>query len=328
MQLFISKEETAGELLEQEGTVLGHVISTQIASSMESVSSGGSSVQMHLYDVDNILLGEGWDLTLPCLKKSGQKNPSVEVNGTAVFRGDKYIGALDDEQTQNFMFLMNVMQNGILLVGGNSDEKDMALLVRKSQVSLTPQISGEKINMKVGMKMECSFDEENSEKNHLLNLGAKKVESLAGSTLQKRIRELVRQVQTEFGSDIFGFGRKIYEEESEGMGEAETVVAGKIPHGFSRGRAGSHHHQRRIRAAERNFLMEHIVLSALLIGFFVVTDLLPLMRDKNNEKKAVWFSIPAYAVALLINILVGLGVQMQMDPPVAAFLDSLFQRKK
>lgn len=74
--------------------------------------------------------------------------------------------------------------------------------------------------------------------------------------------------------------------------------------------------------------MEHIVLSAMLIAFFVFTDLIPLMRDKNNEKKAVWFSIPAYAAALFINILVGLGIQIQMDPPVAAFLDSLFNLKK
>lgn len=74
--------------------------------------------------------------------------------------------------------------------------------------------------------------------------------------------------------------------------------------------------------------MEHIVLSALLIAFFVFTDLLPLMRDKNNEKKAVWFSIPVYAAAFLINILIGLGVKMEMDPPIAAFLDSLFQIKK
>lgn len=71
--------------------------------------------------------------------------------------------------------------------------------------------------------------------------------------------------------------------------------------------------------------MEQIALSVLLTAFFVVTDLVPLLRDKGHEKKAVWFSIPVYAAALLINILVGLGVQIALDPPVAAFLNSLIK---
>lgn len=212
VQAFVSQEETAGELLEM-GEQSGGMISTQISDSMEAVSTGGKSRQMHLNDVDNILLGEGEDLTLPCLRKSGKKNPQVEVNGTAVFRGDQYAGFLNDDQTQNFLLLMNDLKKSVLLVGEKPEEKNIALIVRKSSVTLTPEISGGTIKMKVKMKMQCSFDEENSEKNYLLNLGAKRVEGLANSTLQERLREAVRQVQTEFGCDIFGFGRKIYQED-------------------------------------------------------------------------------------------------------------------
>jgi spore germination protein KC len=212
VQAFVSQEETAGELFETGGQS-GGVISTQISDSMEAVSTGGKSRQMHLNDVDNILLGEGEDLTLPCLRKSGKKNPQVEVNGTAVFRGDQYAGFLNDDQTQNFLLLMNDLKKSVLLVGEKPEEKNIALIVRKSSVTLTPEISGGTIKMKVKMKMQCSFDEENSEKNYLLNLGAKRVEGLANSTLQERLREAVRQVQTEFGCDIFGFGRKIYQED-------------------------------------------------------------------------------------------------------------------
>lgn len=71
--------------------------------------------------------------------------------------------------------------------------------------------------------------------------------------------------------------------------------------------------------------MEHIFLSVLLTVFFVVTDLLPLLKSKDHERKAVWFSIPVYAVALLINVLVGLGVEMTSDKAVAAFLDSIIK---
>lgn len=232
VQLFVSKENTAGEIFKQGGQPGGSqsggsqsgggqsgggqpgggVISMQIASSMETASSGGRGVQMHLYDVDNVLLGEGKDLTLPCLKKSGQKNPPVEVNGAAVFRGDKYVGALDLEQTKSFQLLMNGLQDNILLVGEKPEDRNIALFVRKSSASLDPEIKGEKIVMHVKIKMECSFDEENSEKNYLLDLGVNKIEDMAAVTLRERAETEVQQVQKKFGCDIFGFGRKIYQE--------------------------------------------------------------------------------------------------------------------
>ena len=71
--------------------------------------------------------------------------------------------------------------------------------------------------------------------------------------------------------------------------------------------------------------MQNVFISVLLTVFFVLTDLLPLLRDKNREKKAVWFSIPVYAIALLINVLAGLGIRITSDPVVSAFLDSLIK---
>lgn len=235
VQLFISKENTAGELFMQgsqsgggqqggsqsggqtgggqsRGGQSGGVISMQVADSMEAASTGGRSIQMHLYDVDNVLLGEGRDLALPCLKKSGQKNPSVEVDGTAVFRGDKFVGTIDTEQTKDFLILMNAERNNILLVVEKPEDRDIALLVRNSSLAIDPEVNGETIKMHVKVKMECSFDEENSQKNFLLELGTKKIEDLAAETLREHLKAEVKSVQNKFGCDIFGFGRRIYQE--------------------------------------------------------------------------------------------------------------------
>lgn len=73
--------------------------------------------------------------------------------------------------------------------------------------------------------------------------------------------------------------------------------------------------------------MQHIIYSTMLIIFFVFTDLLPHIRDADNDKKLKWFAIPAYAAALVINVLVGLGVKMYTDPAVMLFLDFLLKRK-
>ena len=225
VQLFISKEKTAGELFTQKGQQGdsqsgggqsgGGVISMQIANSMETISTGGQGMQMHLYDVDNILLGEGRDLVLPCLKISGQKNPPVEVNGTAVFRGDKFVGTMDASQTRNFLILMNTEQNTILLVGEKPEDERIALLIRKSSVSIDPEVSGEKIGMRVKIKMECSFDEENSERNYYLDLGTKKIEDMAAASLREHLETVIQREQNKFDCDIFGFGRRSYQEKPQ-----------------------------------------------------------------------------------------------------------------
>lgn len=73
--------------------------------------------------------------------------------------------------------------------------------------------------------------------------------------------------------------------------------------------------------------MEHIIYSTMLIIFFVFTDLLPHIKDADNDKKLKWFAIPAYAAALVINVLVGLGVPIASDPVVMSFIDFLTKRK-
>lgn len=227
VQAFVSGEKTAGELFragstsagggqqasqQSNGQQQGGVISIEIANSMEAISTGGRSQQMHIYDVDNVLLGQGRDLALPLLKKSGKQNNPVEVNGTAVFRGDRYVGEINDQLSQDYLLAMSSVENSVMVVGENPSERNLSLLIHKSSVSVDPEVSGSKISMKVKVKLQCSFDEENSERNYLLDLGVDKIENYADSTVKTRIARVVQQMQTQFGSDIFGFGRRIYQE--------------------------------------------------------------------------------------------------------------------
>lgn len=227
VQAFVSGEKTAGELFQPGGATggggqqasqqsgsqqQGGVISMEIANSMEAISTGGRSIQMHIYDVDNVLLGEGRELALPLLKKSGKQNNPVEVHGTAVFRGDRYIGAIDDELSQDYLLAMSSVENSVMVVGESPADRNLSLLVRKTSVSVDPEVSGGKISMKIKVKMQCSFDEENSQQNYLLDLGVNKIEDFADASVKAHIGRVVKQVQTQFASDIFGFGRRIYQE--------------------------------------------------------------------------------------------------------------------
>ena len=54
--------------------------------------------------------------------------------------------------------------------------------------------------------------------------------------------------------------------------------------------------------------MQHILISTALVLILVCTDLVPMLRRK--DKKALWFAVPAYIFAQVINILVGLDINV------------------
>lgn len=72
--------------------------------------------------------------------------------------------------------------------------------------------------------------------------------------------------------------------------------------------------------------MEHILVSGALILILVCTDLVPMLKKK--EKKGLWFAVPAYALALVINILVGLEVDVPSPNQfVIAAIQAMFHMK-
>ena len=210
-QMLYSEDKTAGEVLKAEEKT-GKMISFQIADSLQSLVDTGKIFQAPLYQVDNILHGEGKDLAMPCIhtEKKGDEE-SVQISGSAVFRKDRYMGKLNADDTGNCVFLTGRLQNGVLLVGEKPDDRNISLLVRSSSADIKPQLKAGKLSVQICLKTKCMFDEENGKGDQLKRLGIDGIERFASNTLQARGEEAVRKVQEQLGCDIFGFGRKIYE---------------------------------------------------------------------------------------------------------------------
>ncbi len=212
IRMMVSLEDTAGELL--QGQPGGNLASYQIFNSLKNLSESGKTPEVSLYQADNILLGQGKDLVLPCLrlKEIGGKE-QAEISGTAVFNGDKYAGVRNEEQTADDMLVAGQLHQGVLLVGEKPDKKDITLKIQAVSANTSPQLDGKTPAMKIGIKTKCIFDEENSHNNYFAQLGIKRIEQFASASLEERAERAVHEVQNSFGCDIFGFGRKIYEKD-------------------------------------------------------------------------------------------------------------------
>lgn len=72
--------------------------------------------------------------------------------------------------------------------------------------------------------------------------------------------------------------------------------------------------------------MEYILICLLLYGILFVADIIPSIKKK--DKKTLYVSIPIYAITLVLNILIGLGVQLPSpNKAIEGFLTSIFHIK-
>lgn len=207
MQLFVAKGSSAAELFRQESS--GEPVSSRISEAMELAVSSGLSPGAALYQADNILLGEGKDLLLPCLCRNAQGASSgeTEISGSAVFLGDRCVGYLTEEQTKTDLFALSGESGGLLLTGERG-RRTAALQVQKSSADIRPDAAEGRPAVDVAVTAECMFDEENSPENLLAQMGADGISRLAEETLERELSQEIARVQAECGCDIYGFGRQ------------------------------------------------------------------------------------------------------------------------
>lgn len=211
LDIFISKENTAEDVIKQKS------ISNQITSyAINKVDENDSKYLskaplMKLYQVNNVLSGEGEALFLPALDID-EKNMAPELDGTAVFKKDKLLGFLGSEESQYLLFIKGKVKGGLLLINENSEAPDISLEIKDSDTKISEIITDEGPKIKIQIKTVVDLAEIQTINDFDSDAGIQKVEEDASKTLENNIKQLIIKVQNEYDSDIFGFGNSIYQD--------------------------------------------------------------------------------------------------------------------
>ncbi|MDD4715754.1 MAG: Ger(x)C family spore germination protein [Oscillospiraceae bacterium] len=206
----ISKENTAQEIIQQKG------LQNQINSSSlyEALMENGRALSkipyVELYQVNNTLNEPGISLALPAVSVLTNMNePVAGLDGMAVFQKDKLVGFLDDTESRNFMFVTGKIKGGLVLVKQGKDQI-ATLEIQESKAEIKPVFEGANTKMRVNLKIQCSLYEMHTQKDYGSEDALKKIEKSAESQIQASVKKSIETVQSAYGSDIFGFGSKIY----------------------------------------------------------------------------------------------------------------------
>lgn len=135
----------------------------------------------------------------------------IRMTGTAVFNKDKLIGFLDDIETRGLKWITGEVESSIINVP-SLDEKDKFLVVevKSSSSKIIPQITDGEISFTVVVNETGDIVEQQTLTDVSKLPVLKKVEDIQNEVIQKEIEGTIDILQKEFGSDIIGFGKALY----------------------------------------------------------------------------------------------------------------------
>ena len=204
-------------------TPINDISSASIKESIENnLKYLGTTSDITFNELVSIMLDENSEIVLPSIKlindsKEGENienteetkvNTKYELSNLAIFKDDKLIGYLDEEQSKTYNILQNKINNTILTYECDKD-KYMSVEIIDSKSSM--DVSNKKANIEV--KLSGNLNEYNCSKSLDNKKTIEQIEKEFEQKLTETITKNINEVRTEYNSDIFGFLDNIYKKD-------------------------------------------------------------------------------------------------------------------
>lgn len=215
--MLVMKGGTARELLSLDG--IGHsILSLEIDSIITEDNKVTSSTSyVELYEAFDVLSSPGIELTLPAfhiVENDGEKVP--EVDGVAIFRGDRLVDYLTPDQTRYFLLATGKAKGGILTIAKDgAGRPDTSLEIFQNKVKMDYQVTDGRLTFSIEVEVVVLLAETKSDIDLTDINEVKALEEEAGARLKMEIEAVIKKVQAESGCDIFGFGQYIRQRDAK-----------------------------------------------------------------------------------------------------------------
>lgn len=210
IRLLVSREKTAKEILES-ASITTNIRSFEIREMIELHNKFLKVPDVQMNEFINDLSAEGISPVLAAVRLIEVKGKKTsQLSGTAVFKKDKFIGFLDEEETKFLHFVKENCKGGLIIVEDGSEEMKTSIDISKSKVKLKPVYSGNKLTMNIRVSIEGTLDEYRTKNNYYYSSDdITALEKKAEEQLAEDIRRAIRKLQEDFNADILGFGSTV-----------------------------------------------------------------------------------------------------------------------
>lgn len=148
---------------------------------------------------------------------SSDKKYRIVYKGLAAFKDDKLVGYMDEIEARAYNFITgNIGRAVISIVSENSET---VVIVQDSKAEIKTEIKDDQITVNVKIETQMSIIQENGTIDISKMEPLKSVEAAVNRQLAEEITAAIQKAQTEFQSDIFGFGQSVHKQHPEKWNE-------------------------------------------------------------------------------------------------------------
>jgi spore germination protein KC len=152
-------------------------------------------------------------LSIPTAGNDHSRSTTMELSGSAVFKGLKMVGWLDNTETRGLMWVQGKAQNLMLVIqypGSVNLEQLLTIYNQKNTCAIRPKIAAGQLQVTLditakGRTSGASF----VERDFTTPLIIKALNRQYALAIKREIRRALAKAQAGYNSDIFGFGLAI-----------------------------------------------------------------------------------------------------------------------
>ena len=202
----ISKEKTAGEIYKSKSE-LEDIISFYLDETINSVDSIPKFVADNYMDFISKLSIYNNSVVAPVVSIDLNEDKEIPViQGSAVFKGDKLLYFIDDDESKTALLVRNELNGGILTITENGFAPSMRISIEvfESKSKLEPVIENGKLVMNVKIEIKAGIAEMGGSDNYIEEDRRELLKSDTENMIKLRIEDLIKKTQYN-STDIFDF---------------------------------------------------------------------------------------------------------------------------
>lgn len=137
------------------------------------------------------------------------KNYQIKYRGLAAFRDSKLVGFMDANEAQSYNFLVNKIKSAYITVPVGGAGMTVIHIIHSS-ADIKSKVSDGEAVIDVKIKADAVVSQEGDGIDVSKLSGLKIIQDSFNSEMKQKIMKIVKKVQSEFKSDIFGFGQSLH----------------------------------------------------------------------------------------------------------------------
>lgn len=203
----VYKGEEAREIFDAK-PISAELVSEELRDLLHAQKSTSKTLHVQIFEFLEQLENEGISPVMPAVcvtENKGQK--TLKLCGLALFKGDKLVGFLDEEDTKYYCFAIDEVEGGLLVVDVEREGKQgkITLEILNSGTKLKAKYKDNKISIEIKISVRVSmndvqipgFPTKDKEYNDLMQM--------ASQQLKNNIENVIKKAQV-LDTDVFGFG--------------------------------------------------------------------------------------------------------------------------